>query len=357
MVAGRSLGSHVRGERGTVGTRPFNSRSPKFGGGPHHWWPARAGPLSSLPAGGRADRLKASTKPHRLALPRGRTLVDNYQYARLPQPLRDGEPRLGSFPGRTRRSEPLVVGAHSGAPWDLRVPALPRREASFEEVASFGLALRGGDRVGESGAHALPRTLGYAEGHTQSLRPGGSTLGGCCRPCHRPAAPVVHACLDPEPSDALPAFKRRCAPADQVDSLRCLVGGPYVPDRHCGFVYPPIGDLVCRGLTVVVGPHRVCGAAEYYVSPYRHRLRRPQVPPLRHRSHHQPHPRLRLAYGDLGGRLFRRGDSDPVPVPNPHRPGAAAPAGRSRLHPSDSRHVQPAEATHPRIHRPSLLPP
>src|SRR5215216_6722791 len=109
------------------------------------------------------------------------------------------------------------------------------------------------------------------------------------------AAPPVHARLCPEPSDALPAFKRRCAPADQVDSLRCLVGGPYVPDRHGGFVYPPIGDLVCRGLTVVVGPHRVCGATEYYVSPHRHRLRRPQVPPLRHRSHHH----RTLVYGSL----------------------------------------------------------
>src|SRR5215204_1816056 len=162
MVAGRSLGGRGSVKKKTVGTRPFNSRSPKFGCGPHHWWPARAGPLSSLSAGGRADRLKASGKPHRLALPRGRALVDNYRHARLPQPLRDGEPRLGSFPGRTRRSEPLVVGAHSGAPWDLRVPALPRREAPFEEVASSGLALWGGDRLGEPGAHALPRTSGYA---------------------------------------------------------------------------------------------------------------------------------------------------------------------------------------------------
>src|SRR5215204_3646638 len=345
MVAGHSLGSHVRGKRGTVDTRPFNSRYPKFGCRLHYWWPARAGPLSSLPAGGRADRLKASGKPHRLALPRGRALVDNYRHARLPQRLRDGEPRLGSFPGSTRRSEPLVVGAHSGPPWDLRVPALPRREASFEEVASFGLALRGGDRVGEPGAHALPRTLGYAEGHTQSLRPGGSTLGGCCRPCHRPAAPVVHACLGPEPGDALPAFKRRCAPADQVDSLRCLVGGPYLPDRHCGFVYPPIGDLVCRWLTVVVGPHRVCGAAEYYVGPYRHRLRRAQVPPLRHRPHHKPHPRLRLTDGHASRPLLRRHRPVAEGARRPYRHRREVHLRGGGFYLGDRRPVQPAASS------------
>src|SRR5215204_62525 len=345
MVAGRSLGGRGSVKKKTVDTRPFNSRSPKFGCGPHYSWPARAGPLSSLPAGGRADRLKASAKPHRLAVPRGRALVDNHQHARLPQPLRNGEPRLGSFPGRTRRSEPLVVGTHGGAPWDLRVPALPRREASFEEVASFGLALRGGDRVGESGAHALPRTSEYAEGHTQSLRPGGSTLGGCCRPCHPPAAPVVHACLGPEPSDALPAFKRRCAPADQVDSLRCLVGGPYLPDRHCGFVYPPIGDLVCRGLTVVVGPHRVCGTAEYYVSPYHHRLRRPQVPPLRHRRHHKPHPRLRFPDGHTGRALLRLRGHHPGDNPGPYRPGGPPADSHRGFYPGDSGSFQPSEST------------
>ena len=47
---------------------------------------------------------------------------------------------------------------------------------------------------------------------------------------------------------------------------------------------------------------------------------------------------------------------DPGGLPRPHRTGAAATARGRRLYPRDSRPVQPFEAAHPELYRPTLLP-
>jgi hypothetical protein len=60
--------------------------------------------------------------------------------------------------------------------------------------------------------------------------------------------------------------------ADQVDSLRRLVGVPYVPDRHGRFVHPPIGGLDYRGFGVVVEAPDVCSTAELHGGPDRRGL-------------------------------------------------------------------------------------
>src|SRR5215212_1189024 len=98
------------------------------------------------------------------------------------------------------------MGTPSGSTRHLPHPALPGRETPFEEVAPSGLALRGGDGVGQLGNHLRPRAFGRSSGGAQPLRAGGSPLGGNFRDNRSPPAPLVHARLGFEPGDALPAF-------------------------------------------------------------------------------------------------------------------------------------------------------
>src|SRR5215207_9766855 len=60
--------------------------------------------------------------------------------------------------------------------------------------------------------------------------------------------------------------------------------------------------------------------------------------------------RLRVAYRDTGGHLFRRGDGDPGSLPNAIRPRAATATPRRGLYPRDRGPVQPLETTHPGLH-------
>lgn len=132
-----------------------------------------------------------------------------------------------------------------------------------------------------------PRIFGYAQRRTQSLRARGSTLGDNRSLPHTPAATSVHVRFGPEPGAPLPAFERRRAPADQVDNLRRLVGGPYVPDRHCSFLHTSIGGVDRCRVGVVVELTYDRGVAELRDDSDRGWLRGTQVPSRRYRSHHQ----------------------------------------------------------------------
>src|SRR5215208_2491902 len=124
------------------------------------------------------------------------------------------------------------MGAHRGACGYLPYPAVPRREAPFEEVASCGLALRSGDRVAQHQWVLCPRTVAEPWGGTQPVRARGAPMAAGCGLSHSPAAAPVHARLRSKPGDALPAFRGRGPPADQVDSLRRIVHGRAVPGDH-----------------------------------------------------------------------------------------------------------------------------
>src|SRR5215204_5115474 len=141
-----------------------------------------------------------------------------------------------------------------------------------------------------------------------------------------------------------------------MDSLRGLLGGLLVPDRHDRLDRLPAGDLVRPWLTAVVDRPGVCGPAELPGDPDRHRVRRPALPPLRYRRGHKPYPRLRLPDGYTGRDLFRRRRDDPDSLPDPYRPGTATPTRRGSLHAGDSGLVQPFANAHPVLHRPALLP-
>jgi hypothetical protein len=76
--------------------------------------------------------------------------------------------------------------------------------------------------------------------------------------------------------------------------------------------------------------------------------------PTRHRHNHQPHPRLRCADGDLGGRLFRRRDGDSGLLPGPYQPRVSGTAHYSYLHVGDRGVIHSFEAAHPGVHRPAF---
>src|SRR5919112_1611052 len=81
--------------------------------------------------------------------------------------------------------------------------------------------------------------------------------------------------------------------------------------------------------------------------------RNPQVPPLRHRSHHQPHPRLRCPHCDAGCSVCGQHRHTPRVSPRPHRSGVAA--RDRRLHPGRRRLVCSPKTAHPVLHRPPVL--
>src|SRR5215218_11042239 len=100
-------------------------------------------------------------------------------------------------------------------------------------MASAGLALGGGDGVGQLGNHLRPRTFGGSSWGAQPLRAGGNPpLGGDRRDRHSLAAPLVYGRLGFEPGVALPAFWWGGARADRVDSVCRLGGGLALPDHH-----------------------------------------------------------------------------------------------------------------------------
>src|ERR671916_2787256 len=114
----------------------------------HRWTHRRSGDLltlPSLPSGGRPDRLQAPPEPDRLDLPHCRLLVDAHCPKRLLRHLRPCQARLDPVPGSERGARPVAVGAYRGATGYLPDPAVPQREATVEEVAFSGLALRGSD--------------------------------------------------------------------------------------------------------------------------------------------------------------------------------------------------------------------
>jgi hypothetical protein len=61
-----------------------------------------------------------------------------------------------------------------------------------------------------------------------------------------------------------------------------------------------------------------------------------EIPPLRDRHPHKPHPRLRCSHRGAGCGVLRRRGNDPGDLPRTHRSGAPATASHSRLHPRHS---------------------
>src|SRR5215207_10524723 len=130
--------------------------------------------------------------------PDRRSLVDAQRSDRRLQPLRCGQSRLGPVPGRNRLDKQLAMGARRGIAGDLCVPTVPQWEASIEEVASAGVALRGGYRVGERRRRAIPGTVAGPRRGSKPVRVAPAlddspVLG------YPPAAAPVHARLGGEP--------------------------------------------------------------------------------------------------------------------------------------------------------------
>jgi hypothetical protein len=78
-----------------------------------------------------------------------------------------------------------------------------------------------------------------------------------------------------------------------------------------------------------------------------------QVSPLRHRCSHKPHPRLWLSHRHAGHALLRRHRGVAEGVRRPHGREVYPRCGSIR--PPDRGPVQPAEASHPVLHRSPLL--
>src|SRR5215211_5106857 len=165
LGASRSLCGHVPSQHRAACSRPF------IAGGSEHerrsWWAVDLRFIPSLPHSGCPDRLQASQEPSRLDLPGHRSLLD----AHLSRGL---HPWHRTLPRDDRRADPGDMDTPRGAARHLPYPALPRRQATFEEVASAGLALWGGDGVGQLGNHLRPRTSGRTSWGTQPLRAGGN---------------------------------------------------------------------------------------------------------------------------------------------------------------------------------------
>src|SRR5215211_7212032 len=82
----------------------------------------------------------------------------------------------------------------------------------------------------------------------------------------------------------------------------------------------------------------------------------PALSSIRHRRDHQPYARLRVAYCDIGERLFRGRDGDPGSLPKANRPTGSAATRRRGLYACYRGVVHPVEAWHPVVHRPPFLP-
>ena len=76
------------------------------------------------------------------------------------------------------------------------------------------------------------------------------------------------------------------------------------------FVFGLSQNCSRRGRTAR-GNRRLVGFACHSLDPHRYGHRHPALPPLRHRPHHQPHPRLRLAHGLAGAGVLRGRGGDP----------------------------------------------
>src|SRR5215218_1674846 len=251
----------------------------------------------------------------------------------------------------------MAMGARRGARWDLSAPAVPQWEAPFKEVAPSGVALWGGDLGAKRRHPPRSRAFGGSRRSAQPLRARGAPLDRRINFSCYSADACVHPRFGGEPDLALPAFWGRAKRADQVDSLRRLGGRRYVPYSHGYLVHLPVGSLGGSELPAVVGSIVFCGAAELRGSPRGGGFSRLEVPPLRHRRGHKPHPRLRNPHGLAGSYLLRRCDGGTGDLPHADRPGAAAPTSRGRFYPPDRGTLHPPEAPHPVLHRQALLPP
>jgi hypothetical protein len=107
--------------------------------------------------------------------------------------------------------------------------------------------------------------------------------------------------------------------------------------------------------TALVRVGRVCASHRYDTgNPRLHRDRHITLPSLRHRPHHQPHPRLRLAHRNAWSNLLRQRGGAPTNVP--HRQWTTEYRCGGGLDPGHSGAVQPVTPPRPVIRRPPLLP-
>src|SRR5215208_4999853 len=132
----------------------------------------------------------------------------------------DCETRIGSILGSDRFCGRVDVGTSTGTAGDLPPPAIPRREATVEEVAPPGLALWSGDRLGEPRHRTQARATDGPRERTQPIWARGVSLDGECGTKRYPDAPGVHASCGYKLGVALPGFGRGGARANQVASLR-----------------------------------------------------------------------------------------------------------------------------------------
>jgi hypothetical protein len=339
VVARGSFRSPVRCSRYAVRARPFRASPRQLGRQLQHRGLVGERNLPGLSGGGHTHRLQATPQPRGLDPNRRRPPVDDHRHARQLQRLRDGESRLGPLPARGRRDQQLAVGALGRAPGHLRVPPLPQRQSPFEEVASAGVALGGGDRISERRRRALARTVAGPRRSSKPVRVA-HALDDARFLGHPPTGAPVHARLGSEPGLPLPALPRGAETAAQVDSLRRRLRGLVVHVLHGPLVRLPGKVLVRPGLAAVAGPRGLRGVAQLRRDPDRSELRDPQVPPLRDRPHHQPHARLRLTDGHARLDLLRRGGRLAVRLARPHGSGVH-PRGRG-FHAGNSRPLQPA---------------
>jgi hypothetical protein len=142
---------------------------------------------------------------------------------------------------------------------------------------------------------------------------------------------------------------RSGAPADQMVRLRRSSNGW----RRRACVHDP--QLYRHASLVRAG--RLCASHCHHTSdPCLHRDRHTTVPSLRHRPHHQPHPRLRCALCHARATLLQRCDTNPDCFPFHHRSGTPAATRYRCLHPDDRRSVRSAAPSHAGVHRPAVLP-
>jgi hypothetical protein len=95
-----------------------------------------------------------------------------------------------AIPGSVPFPVTMVVGARRGAARGLPASAVPGRAVTVQEVAPPGLALWGGDRVGERHRIRYSWASGGARGGAQPVRAGGTPLGGGCRVGYSPLLPL-----------------------------------------------------------------------------------------------------------------------------------------------------------------------